>query len=188
MLPYVTELRGIDVSEAMVDKYNAEAREAGMSETQMRAVRGDLMEPSGGPLEGQDLFDFDLIIMSMALHHIDDPKKMVAKLVERLKPGGRAIIIDWIPSEQVASAGNDKSSHEHSSNHGAHSDGPHHHDHKPHPGAHTVSFDGFSNEQMQTMFKEAGCSSSDYTLAESPSQVPPDPKGQKHMFFAKGIK
>ena len=188
MLPYLTEIRGVDVSERMVDRYNAEAREAGVSEAQMYAVRGDLMESSGGPLEGQDFFNFDLIIMSMALHHIDDPKTMMAELVGRLKPGGRVVIIDWIPSDNKVTPDHGESSREQPSSPGAGSGAAHHHEHTPHPGAHTISFDGFSKEQMQSMFKEAGCSSSDYVLAESPSQVPPDPTGQKHLFFAKGTK
>ena len=188
MLPYLREIRGVDVSERMVDRYNADAREAGVSEEKMYAVRGDLMDASGGPLEGQGFFNFDLIIMSMALHHIDDPRRMVAELVGRLKPGGRVVIIDWLPSDEKVTHNHGGSSREEPSSHAAGSGAAHHHEHTPHPGAHTVSVDGFSNEQMQSMFKEAGCSSSDFVLAESPSQVPPDPKGQKHLFFAKGTK
>ena len=188
MLPYLTEIRGIDVSERMVDRYNADAREAGVSGKRMYAIRGDLMDISEGPLEGQDFFNFDLIIMSMALHHIDDPKRMITELVRRLKPGGRAVIIDWIRSDENVIREHGGSSHEQPFNHGAGSGAAHHHEHIPHPGAHTVSFDGFSRDQMQSWFKEAGCSNSDYVLAESPSQVPSDPRGQKHMFFAKGTK
>ena len=181
MLPYVTSIRGIDVSDRMVDKYNAEAREAGMSEDDMYAVRGDVMAPAGGPLEGQDFFDFDLIIMSLALHHVDDPNNMLAKLVERLKPDGRIMIIDWLPSGKASSHAHGEHRHEHA---GEGRD----HDHKPHPAAHTISFDGFSKEQMESMLKEAGCSSSDYVLAKYPSQVPHGPNGEKHLFFAKGTK
>ena len=188
MLPYLTEIRGIDVSERMVDRYNADARGAGVSEEQMYAVRGNLMDTSGGPFEGHDFFNFDLIIMSMALHHIDDPKRMVVELVRRLKPGGRAVIIDWIPSDENVKREHGGSSHEHPSSHGAESGAAHHHEHTTPSGAHTVSFDDFSKDQMQSWFKEAGCSSSDYVLAESSSQVPPDPTGQKHMFLAKGTK
>lgn len=188
MLPYVTSIRGIDVSERMVEKYNADAREAGMSEERIYAVRGDLMDPSAGPLEGPDYFDFDLIMMSLALHHIDDPKKMIAKLVERLKPGGRMVVIDWLPSGEASTHDHGKHSHKHSSSQGAHSGEAHHEGHKPDAAAHTISFDGFSKEQMQSMFKEAGCDSSDFVLAESPSHVPHGPKGEKHLFFSMGTK
>ena len=183
MLPYLTTIRGVDVAERMVDKYNADAREAGYSEEQMYAVRGDLMEMAKGPLMGQDFFDFDLIIMSMALHHVNDPQGMIRKLVGRLKPGGRAVIIDWLPSDKMT--GHNQGG---LSSQGAGSGEAHQQEHKPHPGAHTVSVDGFSKEQMQAMFEKAGCGSSDFVLAKSPSQVPPDPKGQKQLFFAKGTK
>ena len=188
MLPYVTEIRGIDVSASMVDKYNIEARETGRSEIQMHAVRGDLLAPAEAPLESEDFYGFDLVIMSMALHHVDNPKAMVARLVERLRPGGTVVIIDWIPSEQASSPGYSGHSHKHFSDHEADSGKASDGDHKQHPVAHTISFDGFSKEQMQSMFTEAGCSGSDFVLAESPSQVPLDPTGQKQLFFAKGTK
>lgn len=188
MLPYVTEIRGIDVSDSMVDKFNAGAREAGVPEIQMHAVRGDLLAPAQGSLESQDLYGFDLAIMSMALHHVDNPEAMVARLVERLKPGGTVVIIDWIPSEKASPRSNFSHSHEHS--HGHETDSGHSSRGGPgqHPSSQTISFDGFTKEHMDDMFTKAGCSEIDYVLAVSPSEVPPDPSGQKHMFFAKGTK
>lgn len=169
MLPYFTAVRGIDVSDAMVDKYNSEAREAGVSEDQMHAVRGDLLAPADGLLGSQDLHNFDLIIMSMALHHVDEPNKMIAKFVERLKPGGTVVIIDWIPKAPETDTGTAS-------------------DHRQHSAQHTISFDGFTKEQMQSMFSEAGCVSTDFVLAESTSKVPPDLSGERQLFFAKGTK
>ena len=188
MLPYVTEIRGIDVSDSMVDKFNAEARGAGFSETQMHAVRGDLLAPAGGPLDSQDFYSFDLAIMSMALHHVDDPEVMVAKLVERLKPGGTVVIIDWIPSARASSKNEDN--HGRALSHGLESDasGSSGDGGRQQPHSHTISFDGFTKEHMDSFFAKAGCSDSDYVLAASPSEVPPDPSGQKQMFFAKGKK
>lgn len=108
--------------------------------------------------------------MSMALQHVDDPSAMIAKLVGRLKPGGTVVIIDWLPSWRA-------SSHVHGDD-----------SHEQHPGADTVSFDGLTKEQMESLFAEAGCSSSDFVLTACPSEVPPDPSGQKQMFFAEGTK
>ena len=170
----------------MVDKFNAEAREAGMSEAQMRAVRGDLLAPMGGLLGDPEFHGFDLAVMSMALHHVDDPKAMVARLVERVKPGGTVVVIDWIPSDDLPPM--DRS-------HGHHSHGtppnPHHHhshDHQHHSASHTLSTSGFSQSQIREMFLEAGCRNSDFVLAASPSIVPLGRTGQKQMFFAKGAK
>ena len=188
MLPHVTEIRGIDVSDSMVDKFNARAREAGVPEVQTRAVRGDLLAPAQGSLESQKLYGFDLAIMSMALHHVDNPEAMVAKLVERLKPGGTVVIIDWIPSEKASSRSNFSHGHEHS--HGQRIDSGHSSGggSGQHPNSHTISFDGFTKEHMDGMFTKAECSETDYVLAASPSEVPPDPSGQKQLFFAKGTK
>lgn len=185
MLPYVTEIRGIDVSDSMVDKFNAGARDAGISEIQMHAVRGDLLAPAQGSLESQDFYGFDLAIMSMALHHIDNPETMIAKLVERLKPGGTVLIIDWVPSKTAFCRSDGSPSHEYS--HGFRMDSSQS-DLGQHPSSHTVSFDGFSEKHMNDIFAKAKCSEFDYVLATSPSEVPPDPSGQKQMFFAKGTK
>lgn len=188
MLPYVTEIRGIDVSDSMVAKFNAGARETGMSEIQMHAVRGDLLAPAQGSLESQDLFGFDLAIMSMALHHVDDPEAMVGKLVERLKPGGTVVIIDWIPSETKSSESSGSHSHEHFHGYGTESGYSSSGVPGQHPASHTISFDGFTEEHMKAIFAKAGCSETDFVLAALPSEVPLDPSGQKQMFFAKGTK
>ena len=179
MLPYVTQIRGIDVSQSMVDKFNAGAREAGLTEIQMHAVRGDLLAPAQDWLESEDFFGFDLVIMSMALHHVDDPMAMVAKLAERLKPDGTVVIVDWIPSETASSQNNGIPGHEHSHGHGNY--------HK-HPASHTISFDGFTKEHMDGLFAKAKCSKTDFVLAASPSDVPSTPNGQRQLFFAKGTK
>ena len=172
----------------MVDKFNAEAREAGMSEAQMRAVRGDLLATVDGSLGDPEFYGFDLAVMSMALHHVDDPKAIVASLVERVKPGGTVVIIDWIPSDDFPPM---DSSHDHHSLETPPNPHQHHnhtHGHQHHSASHTLSTSGFSQSQMREMILEAGCRSSDFVLAASPSEVPPGRTGQKQMFFAKGIR
>ncbi|KAF6222489.1 hypothetical protein HO173_013413 [Letharia columbiana] len=113
--------------------------------------------------------------MSMALHHVDDPEAMVTKSVERLKPGGTVVIIDWIPSERAFSQSSSSHSHENSHGYGTDSGLPRDGGPGQHPGSHTVSFDGFTKEHMDGMFAKAQCSETDYVLAASPSEVPPDP-------------
>ena len=168
----------------MVDKFNIEAREAGMTEARIRAVRGDLLAPIEGQLESQEFYDFDLAVMSMALHHVENPKIMIAKLVERLKPGGTIVIVDWIPSGRASSDSDNHNNHVYD-----HSQADSKKDEDgQHSGSHTITFDGFSKEQMYNIFREAGCSNNDYVLAASPSEVPPDPTGQRQLFFAKGTK
>lgn len=99
-----------------------------------------------------------------------------AKLVERLRPGGTVVIIDWVPSARASSESHGNHADEKIDAHGQHA------------GSHTINFDGFSKEEMHDFFRKVGCSNNDYVLAASPSEVPLDPKGQKQMFFAKGTK
>ena len=160
----------------MVVKFNSEAREAGLTEAQIHAVRGDLLAPIEGQLESQEFYNFDLAVMSMALHHVEDPKTTIAKLVERLRPGGTVVIIDWIPLDRASSDSHGNHANEKKNEHGQHA------------GSHTIAFDGFSQEEMHKFFREAGCINNDYVLAASPSEVPPVPLGQRQLFFAKGTK
>ena len=68
----MTPIRGIDVSDGMVEKYKKAAQKQGLSEKQMHAVRGDLLVPEAEipeALKKVDFYNFDIIVMSMALHH-----------------------------------------------------------------------------------------------------------------------
>ncbi|KAL9608486.1 MAG: hypothetical protein Q9167_006694, partial [Letrouitia subvulpina] len=185
VLPYVTEIRGIDLSAAMVDKYNSEARQAGLSQGRMHAVQGDLLTMPEDLIGTQAFNNFDLAIMSMALHHVDSPDELVAKLVDRLKPGGIIVIIDWVWSEQSPVHAHGQVQPMECK---TESDMMSAHDYGMHSAVHTIFSNGFTKEQMQAMFATAGCKSDDFVLAPSPSKVPSDPSGQKQMFFAKGIK
>lgn len=180
LFPYVSVVRGIDVSDAMVEQYNKSARTHGVPESQMFAIQGDLAAPlnekSHPSLSSSDFLQFDLIVMSMALHHIDVPKVLIQRLVERLSQGGVLVIIDWTldqedhltqqPSEGTKSLrGNTK-----------------------HAASHTVSHEGFSKEQMGTMLRSAGCNEVDYLVLAEPSKLPAEYGGQKQLFFARGKK
>ncbi|KAI4161919.1 MAG: hypothetical protein LQ342_004485 [Letrouitia transgressa] len=169
----------------MVDKYNSEARQAGLSEGRMHAVQGDLLATAQGLLGSQEFENFDLAIMSMALHHVENPCEIVAKLVDRLKPGGTIAIIDWVGLEYPPVRVHNQ---EEPMKCGTGSDIMNGHGHEMHSAAHTILSDGFTKEQMQAMFDKSGCRYDDFVLAASPSKVPSNPSGQKQMFFAKGIK
>lgn len=145
LFPYVSEVRGIDVSDGMVEKYNKSARSHGVPESHIFAIQGDLASPlteeSHPSLSSSDFFEFDLIIMSMALHHIDVPKVLIERLVERLNEGGVVVIIDWTLNQEGSETQQQRE--------GSHSL----RGNVQNPGAHTVSHAGFSKEQMDTMLK-----------------------------------
>ena len=173
----------MDVSEGMVEKYNITAREQGISESKMHAVQGDLMAPEVDPsLAGEDLFNFDLVVICMALHHLENPQEAVKRLVNRLKVGGVLVIIDW-------ATGSEKYRRQQETKKG-NNDGGAHHDHRSgrYPAAHTVAHDSFAREQIEGALKDAGCSETDFVLASKPSVVPMATGGQMQLFFARGKK
>lgn len=213
LFPYVSTLRGIDISDGMVEKYNHAARSQGLSEQQMYAVQGDLLSPTttsasaNSKLQGADFFNFSIIVISMALHHIEHPQELIKKLVGRLRPGGAIVVIDWVPEignskhdeqlqQQQQPAGEHSPSHNAQKNNDQGGQGaPHHHHHHQHQhgthsASHTVAHAGFTQDQMLKMLREGGCAEVDFVLHPERSRVPRevDSTGEKQLFFARGKK
>nr|XP_036580878.1 methyltransferase domain-containing protein [Colletotrichum truncatum]KAF6788950.1 methyltransferase domain-containing protein [Colletotrichum truncatum] len=129
---FTTRCVGIDISENMVAVYNARAENQGLSAAEMRAYQGDLTDPSDpdpAAFSGAEFRDFDVAGVGLGFHHFDDPKLSAKRLVERLRPGGVLIILDFLPHEKM--------------HHGL-------------PAAHTVKHHGFSEEEMRGIFEQAG--------------------------------
>lgn len=61
----------------------------------MRAEQGDLLDPQAD-LFGSEWQDFDAAITSMALHHMRDPGKLLARLVGCVRSGGSVVVVDFI--------------------------------------------------------------------------------------------
>ncbi|OBS21735.1 hypothetical protein FPOA_08072 [Fusarium poae] len=99
LAPFMSTVRGLDISLAMAEQYNKMALKAGYTPTKMHAIQGDMIEPESTPcpeLDTPAFFNFDLIVMCMALHHIENPDDMILQLSKRLRPGGLLLIIDWV--------------------------------------------------------------------------------------------
>lgn len=95
LVPFATEVIGIDVSTRMVEDYNRVAAELGVSD-KMHAEVGDLgSETVDGRFEESRYYGFDIIVSSMALHHIENPTGLLRNLTKRLAPGGVVWIIDF---------------------------------------------------------------------------------------------
>ncbi|XXG98224.1 hypothetical protein Hte_004546 [Hypoxylon texense] len=137
-------IRGVDISDAMVDQYNDLARQSGTAPERMHAVRGNFLEPSDSDaIAGPDFHEADAIIMSMALHHSGDPQAMVSKMVDRLRSGGVLVILDWMDFTPEHGS---ESSHAHDHRHQDRSDA-----------SHTISKASFSAGDMKQLFSDAGC-------------------------------
>ncbi|CAK7230922.1 hypothetical protein SBRCBS47491_007753 [Sporothrix bragantina] len=119
LAPYAAQMRGVDISSTMVKRYNEAAQEAGFSSERMRAVEADLAAGADPSLataaEGPEYQNFDMALISMALHHVEHPVDVLKGMASRLAPGGKLLVIDLnLPEGTEASNG----SHDHSHGHG----------------------------------------------------------------------
>jgi SAM-dependent methyltransferase len=96
LLPWFSMIRGIDISDGNVQKYNQLAHDQGVSPDVIRAIQGDIRSPDS-EMSAEDFSGFNAIVISMALHHIDDPKSLLSHLYGRLRPGGHLLVVDWTP-------------------------------------------------------------------------------------------
>jgi len=78
----------VDNSEKIVAFGAAKAKKNGLKNLEFRL--GDLAEP---PIEAQSV---DLVILSHALHHAEDPAKALHSAHRILKPGGQVLILDLL--------------------------------------------------------------------------------------------
>ena len=192
----ISSLRGIDVSAGMVTEFNRVASDVDLYPERMHAVQADIStDPPDTAIAGQEWYGFDLALMSMALHHVADPKLVVARLVDRLKPGGVLVIVDRIlnkDEDQEKRVGNgSEGGHHHGNDHGGHGHG-HGHTHDQHPAAHTMgsSAHGFEKAQVESFLLDAGCDEAELVPLNKPMKVPEtvSKTGEMHCFIARGRK
>ncbi|RDW92577.1 hypothetical protein BP5796_01971 [Coleophoma crateriformis] len=141
LAPYLTQSIGVDVSENMVQVYNTGAENQGIPTSEMRAIAGDLLDPANADpesLSSPELYDFDIAAVGLGFHHFEDPGFAAKQLSKRLKSGGVLFIIDFLP-------------------HAGHGHGHGHGGKEAHGAVHTVKHLGFSEQDVKTMFEEAGC-------------------------------
>jgi SAM-dependent methyltransferase len=81
----------------------------GEAHVRMHAVQGNLDNPSS-ELDQADWSDFDVAVISMALHHVPHPVKMLSQLRERLRTGGCLVVVEWYEEGDApdATSGSDK--------------------------------------------------------------------------------
>lgn len=92
LAPLATRALGIDQSPAMLNIARANIERAGLRNVQLR--QGDLYAL---PVEADG---FDLIIIHMVLHYLDDPVRALREAARCLRPGGRLIVVDFAPHDQ----------------------------------------------------------------------------------------
>ncbi|KAI0806738.1 S-adenosyl-L-methionine-dependent methyltransferase [Fomes fomentarius] len=87
---YVKSVVGIDISQASVDLYNAQAVNQGLEPEEMRAVCTEL-KGVPGELDG---IKFDVIVCCASYHHFPSIEDTTRVLASFLKPGGSLLVAD----------------------------------------------------------------------------------------------
>ncbi|KAL7935940.1 S-adenosyl-L-methionine-dependent methyltransferase [Trichoderma chlorosporum] len=187
-------IRGIDISDASVAAYNEMAQRSGIPPGQMYAVQGSIPPLSTNTLlASEEFFDFDLIAISMALHHMNDHATVLSGLYERLRSGGVLVIVELAP--EAHSHGH---SHHHPHTHTGCDAGSHSHG-QAHSSQHTISkHGGFEPEEMKVLLAKAGFSPESFDFKLYPDTSPQESSIFKHgtcqtakskpFFIAKGVK
>ena len=144
----------------MIEEFNRNASTLALTH-KVTGHKADLLSDHvPGKFAAPTFNNFDVLAVSMALHHFEHPDRALQRLGERVKKGGVCFIIDL-----VAHSGH---GHDHE-----HSHGPEHgrQQHKEEFGdaAHTVKTHGFSRDDMQKLFQGAGFNARfDYEVLPQP--------------------
>jgi len=90
MAPRVREVVAVDISDAMLERLQADAQEAGLVNVEVQVADLAALECPANSI--------DVIVSSYALHHLTDVDKsaLVARAHEWLRPGGRLVIADMM--------------------------------------------------------------------------------------------
>lgn len=188
-----TEYTGIDLSENMVKAYNLrfnpipDAAVPGPSSDAdgvydsndetltAHAVVGNLLdakEPSPSHLATPEYFDFDLVVVGLGFHHFSDIALATTRLVERLRPGGVFLILDFVTH---AMDENPKSIEE-----------TYGHGEADLPARHTVAHAGFSEDELKKYFEDAGLT--DFGIVRMDEDVLLKGQWKRRPFLARGRK
>ncbi|KXH60507.1 methyltransferase domain-containing protein [Colletotrichum salicis] len=189
--PYADSILGIDVAPAIVQRYNECAVRLGYAPAQVHAVAGDLSSDVELANEGV----FDVVIISMALHHLDDPLGMLKLLAKRVRVGGVLIAVegvDYEPTGSEAAGGNlekgEMKGEVWSGGHGGEGrvrgtreHGVHKHEARQHDVLKTTNQHlVFSDELFRGWFRDAGCDEGKFVYVENEevSHVPEKASGK----------
>ena len=91
LAPWAAQVIGVDREQSMLDA----------AATRLRGV--DTVDLRLGPLEALPLDDgeVDAVLLSLVLHHVDDPPRALAEARRVLASGGRAIVVDMIAHDRA---------------------------------------------------------------------------------------
>lgn len=150
----------------MVQKYNDDAKAAGIPEERVKAVVGDLCaDEVPEHLETEEFRDFDIAVISLGFHHFENPMRAIERLTERLKTAtGTLLIIDFLPFDNEATDGND-------------------------PWKGTIKHRGFTSTNIEKLFTAGGLEKFSFSLLDQPAVLEKESGTVKRgVFIARGVK
>ena len=179
-----SEYVGIDLSENMVKAYNLRFNPDANASTPTNdgvydkddetltahAVVGNLLDPkqpTPADLSGPEYFNFDLAVVGLGFHHFQDIPLSTSRLVERLRPGGVFLILDFVThamDEKLKSGNGDRGD----------------------LATHTVAHAGFSEEELRKCFEEAGLG--EFAIVRMDGEVSLRGQATRRPFLARGTK
>jgi ArsR family transcriptional regulator len=90
--PRVDRGIGIDVSHEMLTYARTNLERAGLRNCQVR--HGDMYRL---PFADESM---DAVVIHMVLHYAEEPSAVIAEAARVLRPGGRAVVVDFAPHEE----------------------------------------------------------------------------------------
>lgn len=168
LAPFVTQIVGIDVSDNMVAEFNQNAHSLGIADKMVGYAADLLAEDAPAQEIDSACTNLDMVTVSMALHHFEHPSSALTRLAERLKKGGVCYIIDLVA---------------HTDSHGH---GHEQHGHEFAEASHTVKTHGFSRDDMQKLFEQAGLTDFEYEILPEPLKFSTETRSfSKTVFVAR---
>lgn len=158
-----TEYIGLDLSPNMVNEYNERfSTQTDGEKLNAQAYNANLLAPAGPPesLNDPKFFDFDLVAVGFGFHHFENLPMVAQRLVQRLKPGGVLMILDFF-SHEKDDMGND-------------------------PAMNTISHNGFTESQIKALFASAGLE--DNLVLDFGQDIMMKQHAKRRPFMARGKK
>ncbi|EXJ80561.1 hypothetical protein A1O1_08707 [Capronia coronata CBS 617.96] len=127
------------------------------------AVVGNLLVPSDpapSNLSSPEFYNFDIVVVGLGFHHFSDIPLATRRLVERLRPGGVFLIIDFVTHAMENPDAN--------------------------PAVNTVAHHGFSEQDLRRYFEEAGLS--EFGIVRMGEEVLLRGTMKREPFMARGSK
>lgn len=173
-----TVFRGLDIATSQVKRFNDEtSRLLGGPNERMLAVQGDLTEPQP-PITEPEWFQFDAAIISMALHHVQDPTAFLTRLRQRTKREGSLVVIDWLQqSAEPSSVGTEDEIRAADRKYDAAD--------MTRQAAGLKTWPGFSIHDIHADLQAAGCIGIEVIEHPEAIDVPKEKQGYSRMFIAK---